>query len=88
MSPSWEDVEAYIRAIPWTDAATDHDKLLVAGNLRAYAAGLRAESAIVHETLRDVLAWIDEVGAEAKRRDTERLAPARALIAKADAEGL
>lgn len=37
-----------------------------------------------YEALGDTLDWIDEVGAEAKRRDTERLAPARAAISKAE----
>lgn len=36
-----EAVEAYIAALPWSDSSTDHDRTLVAGNLRALAACLR-----------------------------------------------
>jgi len=33
-----DDVEFYIAHLPWTENATEDDKTLVAGNLRAYVA--------------------------------------------------
>lgn len=57
---------------------------IVTADERLPNARLIAAAPDLLEALQDVLAWIDEIGAEAKRRDTERLAPARAAIAKAE----
>ena len=35
MSDDDFDIEEYIRNLTWSDEATDHDKTLVAANLRA-----------------------------------------------------
>lgn len=32
------DVEQYIRNLPWSERATDHEKALVEGNLRGFYA--------------------------------------------------
>lgn len=65
----------HAQGVPLMKATGVHDEL----------GALADEVARLREALADVLAWIDEVGAEAKRRDTERLAPARLLVGKRNA---
>lgn len=38
---SSESVEDFIRQLHWSDSATDHEKTLVAGNIRNFAADVR-----------------------------------------------
>lgn len=40
---SEEEVEKYITSLPWSPNATEDEKTLVAGNIRAFAARLRGE---------------------------------------------
>lgn len=42
--PERDAVEAYIRDLKWSDAATDMEKTLVAGNIRGFYAWLRSRS--------------------------------------------
>lgn len=45
-----EKVETYIRSLPWSEEATEADRTLVAGNLRAFAAAIRSSAPLPTET--------------------------------------
>lgn len=50
------DVEQFIRDLPWSDQATDHEKTLVAGNLR----GFFADVAVATRPLFDAAVAIEQ----------------------------
>lgn len=49
-----EAVEKYIRELKWSDSATEHEKTLVGGNIRAFAASLRERRRLEREVIEAV----------------------------------
>lgn len=53
--PTDEDVESYIRSLPWSDDAEEHEKTLVAGNIRGFVAYLQTRSGELRNQRRSVV---------------------------------
>lgn len=46
MMPSDQEVEDYIRQLPWSDEATDHEKTLVGCNIRSFYSWVKSNRGI------------------------------------------
>lgn len=54
------DIDKFIRDLPWSDQATDHEKTLVAGNLRSLYAAMVDAAQPLRAIVTDLEALIDD----------------------------